>query len=992
MRARWWCALALLGACGDGARPPGLTGPDATVTDAPVAGRCRLDLDCNDFVDCTQDTCRAGTCAREPLASRCGAGSACHPQRGCTPRRSCSRDQDCADDDACTLDERCDQGLCVFTEALAGTPCGAVGSERACRGGLCACPEGRPTLCRDRCVDTSADPDHCGSCGLSCGGGGWCLGGACRCSAPQAWCPGAGCVDLSSAPDACGACGNRCPATARCEEGRCRTPCLPGTHRCGEACAADTSVDSCGARCEPCPRPPGATSACAAGNCTFTCGPNTHRCGDRCADDDNVNTCGALCVPCPTPMHGRAACLARACAPRCDPGYHGCDTRCLDDAAVASCGERCEPCVAPAHGRATCAAGRCGIACDAGYRACGDRCSDGTDPQACGEACVRCPAPADGAATCVSGRCAVRCNLGFHDCAGRCLRDTSPASCGTLCAPCPAPAHAQATCSAGRCDFGCDPGYRREGDRCRELPRPVSPPDMSRVSTRRPTVRFRLPAEATRATVQFCQDRACTTVLASRASMDQSATPMEELPTGVVFWRVLSDGDLPGPTWWFRTPARSATVATFGLLTTDVDGDGYGDLVAGAPFLALPGSRLYTHLGGPMGARTPGQAVESPEVDSLFGMVVVGVGDVNGDGYGDVAVGAPGFAMNTGRAYVFHGGNRGLEELPASTLRARTPVGGFYGAALAGGDLNGDGYSDVVVGAYRALREGVVSVYFGSPQGIPEEASRVLPAPGPAEGRMGEGRYGIAVAVPGDLDGDGFADLVAGADAEDGFTGRVYLHRGGRDGPSLRPEVTLQRLEGGQYGSAVAGVGDVDGDGRPDVAVGGPGFRDGLGGAYVYAGSARGLEAERITVIPGPAGVNADFGLALGGGDFDGDGYSDVVVSAPRSLDYQGQVYVFQGSAMGVRTSPWRMLPGPTTPRAYHGNAVSVGRDIDRDGYDDIVVSAERASTFVGQARVFYGSASGLDRMQILTGPDGPGGRFGFSVACWARPAARPRG
>jgi hypothetical protein len=515
---------------------------------------------------------------------------------------------------------------------------------------------------------------------------------------------------------------------------------------------------------------------------------------------------------------------------------------------------------------------------------------------------------------------------------------------------------------------------------------------MVRVSTRRPTVRFRLPAGASRAAVEFCRDRGCATVLATATAMDNRATPDVELPPGVVFWRVVADGDLPGPVWWLRVPVRSASVSAFGPLTTDVDGDGYGDLVAGAPFLAMPGARLYTHLGGPMGARTPGQAVESPETDSLFGMVVVGVGDVNGDGYGDVGVGAPGFMSNTGRAYVFHGGPLGLGELPASTLRASTAPGGFYGAAMAGGDLNGDGYSDVVVGAYRAVREGQVLVYLGSPQGVPEVPSLTLPAAGPLAGRTGEGRYGVAVAVPGDLDGDGFADLTVGADAEDGFTGRVYLYRGGTDGLALRPAVTLQRLEGGQYGSAVAGVGDVDGDGRPDVAVGGPGFRDGLGGAYVYAGTEDGLDERRVTVIPGPAGVNADFGLALGGGDFDGDGYSDVVVAAPRSLDYQGQVYVYQGGAMGLRTSPWRTLPGPTTPRAYFGNAVSVGRDLDRDGHDDIVVSAERASTFVGQARVFYGSATGLDRAQILTGPDGPGGRFGFSVACWARPPRRPRG
>ena len=135
-------------------------------------------------------------------------------------------------------------------------------------------------------------------------------------------------------------------------------------------------------------------------------------------------------------------------------------------------------------------------------------------------------------------------------------------------------------------------------------------------------------------------------------------------------------------------------------------------------------------------------------------------GDVNGDGYADVLVTAPGSNGDLGELYLFLGGPGGLKAVPDQTLRAPAPGLEFFGeGACPAGDVDGDGYDDVAVSGRDARGRGRVYVYRGGPDGLANLPSWEIDG-------LGQGdRFGWWVAPAGDLDGDGLADLAIGADA-----------------------------------------------------------------------------------------------------------------------------------------------------------------------------------------------------------------------------------
>lgn len=993
-------ALAWLGACGESPRPPGLVdsgaadaGLDAARADG--AAECVTNLQCDDGVDCTVDVCSAGRCERTPRADRCPSGSACDTRRGCLPRRSCSVDADCGDTDPCTTSERCDTAarFCVFDTQPDGVRCDATG--RVCRGGVCACPSARAAACGVGCVDLQSDPDHCGACGNSCGAGSWCDQGQCSCSQPQSWCPRLGCVDLARDVASCGACGNACTGNARCEMGRCVTPCAEGTHRCGDRCLADDDVASCGERCDPCPTPENSTSSCQMGAdarlCGFICSLGFHRCDTRCARNDEVATCGDRCLPCPTPANGSPRCVMQRCDIACNSGFHACGDRCADDTSPASCGDRCAPCPTPENAVSTCAAGQCGFVCAAGFRMCNGACSDGTSPLGCGPSCLRCPVPANGRALCANQACTFACNAGTHACGDRCLSDVAPESCGGRCDPCPAPANARATCDDARCGFECVPGFVQSGSECLELPRLVWPPGGSWVTSRRPRLRWRLPAGVSatdpNTDVQVCRDRACSSVLATLSAEGGEGAVTTDLPRATLFWRVRARGVAAAP-WTISVSGPGGDSAPEGVAwgtLGDFDGDGFSELTAAAPFLSNPGNRVYVYRGSPGGVLADSRrTLDAPDRDSQFGFAMSAAGDLNGDGYGDLAVGGPGFLSNTGRVYVYFGSATGFRELPDLNLDGPDGPDSFFGIAVTGGgDFNRDGYADLAVGANRAGGGGRVHVYYGSANGPPTLPSLTIQGPN----EMGA-RFGNALAHIGDFDGDGDSDLAVGADGFGSFAGRVFVYRGASTGLDTTAQ-TLDRPQGGQFGIAVAGVGDVNGDGLPDLAAGATTIDAGRGQLLVYHGGRMGFPTVPSAEIQGPDAQMADFGGAISAaGDLDGDGYGDLLTSAARFDDFTGRAYVYRGGPMGVVVSAPQRLDLMNALRGYFGGALVGGRDYDNDGHGDLAVTAERTTTFTGTVVTYRGGPMGVTAWTTLVGPDGVVSRFGFSVASVAHSAA----
>lgn len=410
------------------------------------------------------------------------------------------------------------------------------------------------------------------------------------------------------------------------------------------------------------------------------------------------------------------------------------------------------------------------------------------------------------------------------------------------------------------------------------------------------------------------------------------------------------DSFLTGPVW---VAEGDQPYAIFGISVAtagDVNGDGFSDVVAGA-FWYDNGQedegRAFSYLGSAAGLSTSADwTAESNQSRALFGCSVAAAGDVNGDGYGDVIVGAEFFGQsNEGRAFLYLGSAAGLSSSAAWVMDG-DQVDAYFGSSVAtAGDVNGDGYSDVLVGADSASR---AYLFLGSATGLSTHAAWL------AEGEPLE-YMGHCVAPAGDVNGDGFSDVLVGSFVR----ARVYL------GSCLGLSDAAWMAESDQFNSlfgySVAGAGDVNGDGYDDILVGAYG-RDGVsedeGRAYLYAGSATGLSATPAWTADGRQ-LNPQFGYCVSSaGDTNGDGYDDVLVGAPRYHDGKGRVFLYSGSAAGLSTdAAWT---GECQQEwAWFGQSVGQAGDVNGDGFGDVIIAAPSFShgqESEGRAFLYLGS------------------------------------
>jgi hypothetical protein len=467
----------------------------------------------------------------------------------------------------------------------------------------------------------------------------------------------------------------------------------------------------------------------------------------------------------------------------------------------------------------------------------------------------------------------------------------------------------------------------------------IAPPSTSIVTSRRPRLRWSQ-TFSTRPQIELCADRACTRVLETLTGLG-SVRPTMDLPPGVVFWRVrrLSDGvpfGEPSATWQFTVPHRSAVADSASGSVLDVNGDGLADFSSRLPSDGLE-APVQLFLGRADGDITaPDVVLPGPGIRTDAGDVATG--DVNGDGFGDLIISDYFPFRHRGAVRVYFGGPGGISPTPDVTLAPlEEHQTEYFGYEIATGDVDGDGFTDVLASCSAHLPTYWSTfraiAVFKGGPGGPSSAPSAFVAVPERSGVVRD----VVLAGSGDVNGDGYADAVLMSRLPDG----LYLFRGGPSGlaPIAEP-IDLPPGEG--IGARPRFVGDVNGDGYSDLAI--PLAGDSGAQVRILYGGVPGFGALPSSIIPWPVDSTHQLRtLVEPAGDVNGDGFDDVLFGAPEALRdgvQMGAAFIHFGGPDGLSATPGLSLFGDQLDGGFGCGVAGGGRDLNGDGFADFLVGA----------------------------------------------------
>ncbi len=359
------------------------------------------------------------------------------------------------------------------------------------------------------------------------------------------------------------------------------------------------------------------------------------------------------------------------------------------------------------------------------------------------------------------------------------------------------------------------------------------------------------------------------------------------------------------------------------------------------------------------------------EPNSKFG-IRIACGDVDGDGYDDIVVGGPKYDNDRGRAYLFYGGPD-IDTTCDLILEGETE-GDLFGRTVSCDDIDSDGNDDIVIGApFYKDRRGRAYLYWGS-----ERASMDANPDKVFEGKAEEGAcFSLS---PGpviyDIDNDGYRDIIISDVRYPGdYTGRVFLYYGNTKElmDTSYDLIFTSENSGDNFGIAI-GCGDVDNDGYADLIIGarfhpGGGIKgDCIGRAYLYYGGSRSnMDAKADEIFDAESLKKNYFGQGIVCLDQNKDGFDDILIGAQGYKERQGRVYLFYGDTRANFDTVSDKVFDGEMEFSDYGFVIICG-DIDGDDNDDIVIGADLIRQQVGRVYLYWGSE--------LSGPSPKPGRI----------------
>ena len=456
----------------------------------------------------------------------------------------------------------------------------------------------------------------------------------------------------------------------------------------------------------------------------------------------------------------------------------------------------------------------------------------------------------------------------------------------------------------------------------------------------------------------------------SFAPAEGTASWKFKLPTGVNTWKRGSKHTIGiRSKYTGNVYSKIMTITVIKGRNKDVNGDGYGDIAIGSKNGSINGSLKIFH-GGASGITDCNENAANTTItgeESGF-PTAFQMRDINRDGFADVIVADSQYNNKTGRVYIYYGSSNGITS-SASAIITGEGQNDEFGKSVSMGDMNGDGQTDIVVGAFRKdnIQNGAIYIFHNNITGniFASSANKIL--------RSINNNFGTTVDV-GDINKDGFDDIAVRGDwMNTGRWGSVYIFHGSSTGITQTDIESADSIITCYYGYFYNNFGiltildDINNDGYLDLIAGADYYgHSGYGNKiFVYPGNNGGISStiadtpniDHLVWNPDAGDNLPEYKMSAALGDINGDGYPDLAIGTSSHNNYQGRVCIYNGNGSGFNSSPSTTLIGSTADGQF-GLAVSLG-DINGDGMADLAITEKQHIT-ESSVKLFYGRTQNI--------------------------------